>query len=186
MQLFAVVTRYDTICDKMQSLFLLPHPLRVLTFVWRKLHIRIIYYLLCPNSSTFLIRENSKWRINDCSFNMITWFPYQMTSSSHVNYHAFDIWCSRYLMLKGSINFKYHRGVVEGSMSKMLWPTKFFKDFIHWTLFISQILMNVRWNRAQITASVKTHLAVLIVLVNPVFQADVAQVRTNYYSVFHI
>ena len=91
MQLFAVVTRYDTICDKMQSLFLLPHLLRVFTFVWRKLHIRIIHYLFCPNSSTFLIRENSKWQIHDCSFNMITWFPYQMTSSSHVNYHAFDI-----------------------------------------------------------------------------------------------
>ena len=61
-------------------------------------------------------------------------------------------------------------------MSNILWPTKLFKGFIHWTLFISQILMNVRWSRAQITASVKTHLAVLIVLVNPVFQAKVAQV----------
>ena len=94
--------------------------------------------------------------------------------------------------VQGSINFRYHCGVAgRGFHVDNTVAYSVSKDFIHWTLFISQILMNVRWNRAQITASVKTHLAVLIVLVNPVFQAKVAQVRIimayfilNFFYVF--
>ena len=163
---------------KARSYFLkLPNLERVHFCLGNIAYLRYLVSLL-PGSGTFLTRGKPRWRIHDCLFDMITWFLYQMTSSSHVIYHGFDISCFTFICPRFKVHLFRLCGVAgRGFHVDNTVAYSVSKDFIHWTLFISQILMNVRWNRAQITASVKTHLAVLIVLVNPVFQAKVAQVR---------